>query len=117
MKRTLSALVFALSAAVPSLAGAQELGTKGDAVFSGDRLFGITGTHLRDPLFNPNGYDDWTSISFGWRGNGYDSPFDIPRLSFDYLVIEHLSIGGSLGYASTNADRQLDTSTFLFAPR
>ena len=117
MKRTLSALVFALSAAVPSIAGAQELGMKGDAVFSAERLFGITGTHLKDPLYPQNGYDDWTAISFGWRGHGYDSPFDVPRFAFDYLVIEHLSIGGALGYASGDADRQIDASEFLLAPR
>jgi hypothetical protein len=117
MKRTISAVVFAVSAAVPSFASAQELGAKGDAVFSADRLFGITGTHLHDPGVNQNGHDDWTSISFGWRGTGNDSPFDVPRFSFDYLVINHLSLGGSLGYSSLNADVRNDYSMFLFAAR
>lgn len=90
---------------------------KGDAVFSAERLFGITGTHLRDPAFPQNGYDDWTALSFGSRGSSYQAPFDVPRFAFDYLVIEHLSIGGALGYASVNPDRQVDASEFLLAPR
>jgi hypothetical protein len=117
MKHALSALVLSLAVSVPALASAQELGQKGDVVFSADRLMGITGTHV-DGEIGPADYEnDWTSLSFGWRGSPDTSPFDIPRLSFDYLVIDHLSIGGSLGYLSVDPDEGNDYSAFLFNPR
>jgi len=124
MKLKLSALTMSLCFLAPALAAAQEIGSKGDVVFSAERLMGISGTHAYtqgDP--SPNDYDnDWTGFSFGWRGpisaDGL-APFDVPRLAFDYLVIDHLSIGGSLGYASLSPDGngQNDVSMFMLAPR
>ena len=117
MKFALSSLVLSFAVSIPALASAQELGNKHDVVFSVDRLMGITGTKVRyeDNLgFADN---DWTSISFGWRSSPGVSPFDMPRFAFDYLVAEHLSIGGSLGYASLDADRGPDGSAFVIAPR
>jgi hypothetical protein len=126
MKRTLSALVFSLGLLVPALATAQELGAKGDAIFSVDRLMGITGTHRVIEVPEPVGdvETDWTSISFGWRGTPELSPFDVPRFAFDYLIIDKVSIGGSLGYNSISRDgedsifgQDSDFSQFLFAAR
>ncbi len=114
MKHAATALALSLGLFMPSLVKAQELGSKGDAVFSVDRLMGITGTK-RDEEFSPV-TQDYTSISFGWRG-GIVSPFDIPRLAFDYLPIEHLSIGGGFGYASVDTDDGADYSALLIAPR
>jgi hypothetical protein len=62
-------------------------------------------------------HDNVTSLSLSWRGSPDQSPFDVPRLAFDYLVIDHLSIGGSLGYASYDYDQQNDGSMFIFSPR
>jgi len=126
MKHTLSALVVSLGLLVPALASAQELGSKGDAIFSAERMMGIVGTHRVDEFPAPVGdvETDWTSISFGWRGSPELSPFDVPRFAFDYLVIDHLSIGGSLGYNSISPDgddnsfgSDRDSSQFLFAAR
>ena len=93
MKESFVLAVFSVAVLAPALASAQEIGNKGDAVFSADRLMGITGTHLATDLPPPADEEDWTSISFGWRGSPDSSPYDVPRLSFDYLVIDHLSIG------------------------
>jgi hypothetical protein len=117
MKQALSALVISFGLLAPVLASAQELGSKGDAVFSVDRLMGITGTHQVDELDRNEFSDDFTSISFGWRNSPGGSPFDVPRIAFDYLAFEHFSIGGSLGYASVDADRDNDYSMFLISPR
>jgi hypothetical protein len=117
MKQAFSAVVVALAVLVPALASAQELGRQGDAVFSADRLMGVTGTHLEEEFGLVERDNDWTTISFGWRSSPDASPFDVPRLSFDYLVIDHLSIGGSLGYLSVEADEGGDYSAFLFNPR
>ncbi len=117
MKHALSALVLSLGLLAPALASAQELGAKGDAVFSVDRVMGITSTHVTGELGRVDYKNDWTSASFGWRATPGGSPFDVPRLAFDYLVIEHLSIGGSFGYASIDVDQGNDFSTFVIAPR
>ena len=42
------------------------------------------------------GENDWTSVSFGWRYA--PSVFDAPRIGFDYLVIDSLSVGGSIAF-------------------
>jgi hypothetical protein len=118
MKRTLSALVLSLGLLVPALASAQELGSKGDAVFSADRLMGVTGSHRVTEEPPGDNEDDWTNINFGWRGPLHPSPFEVPRFAFDYLAIEHLSIGGSLGYASiATDDPNIDESFFLLHAR
>lgn len=114
MKHVVTALGLLLPLVTPALAAAQEFGRKGDAVFSVDRLMGVTGTK-RD-LEGAPVTQDYTSISFGWRG-GAATPFDVPRLSFDYLPIEHLSIGGSLGYVSVDGENAGDYEAFIIAPR
>lgn len=114
MKHLLTALALSLGLLVPALAHAQELGSKGDAIFSVDRLMGVTGTK-RDEEFVPRS-QDYTSISFGWRGS-LVTPFDVPRLSFDYLPIEHLSIGASLGYVSVDGEEAGEWDAFVIAPR
>lgn len=113
MKQLVSALGLSIGLLTPALVSAQEFDQKGNAIFSVDRLMGVTGTK-RDEEFVP-ATRDYTSISFGWRGN-LQAPFDIPRLSFDYLPIDHLSIGGSLGYVSVDSDGG-DYEAFLIAPR
>jgi len=116
MKQALTALVTTLGLLFPALAGAQELGSKGEGVLSVDRLMGISGNHITGEL-GPNTYrNDRTSFSFGWRTSPDNSPFDIPRLAFDYMVINHLSIGGAVGYVSHDGDGN-DQSSFLIAPR
>ncbi len=117
MKHALSALVLSFGLLAPALAGAQELGAKGDAVFSVDRLMGLTSTHVAGEAGNLKYETDWTSASFGWRASPDLSPFDVPRFAFDYLVAEHFSIGGSFGYASLDVDDGNDYSTFIIAPR
>ena len=114
MKQVVSGLSLSLYLCLPALASAQELGQKGDAVFSADRLMGVTGTK-RDQELSPL-TQDWTSISFGWRGQE-NGAFDVPRLSFDYLPIDHLTIGGSLGYVSSDGENTPDREAFLFSPR
>lgn len=117
MKHAFSAVIVVLAVSLPGLATAQELGRKGDAVFSADRLMGVSGTHVAGEAGPLDYENDWTTISFGWRGSPGGSPFDVPRISFDYLIIDHLSIGGSLGYYATDPDDGPDVSAFLFHPR
>jgi hypothetical protein len=117
MKHALSALIVSFGLSASTLASAQEFGAKGDVVFSIDRVMGITGTHDSGETALTDYHDDFTSISFGWRATPDGSPFDVARLAFDYLIADHISIGGALGYASVDADQQNDYSTFIIAPR
>jgi hypothetical protein len=117
MKHALSALIVSFGLSLPALASAQEFGSKHDVVFSVDRLMGVTGTHVAGDRASVEYHADFTSLSFGWRASPVLSPFDVPRFAFDYLVIDHLSIGGSLGYASVDADDQNDFSMFIISPR
>jgi hypothetical protein len=121
MRRKLIAIfLLAVCSGAPAKAHAQEFGSKGQAVFSAERLMGITGSHVEtDVDLIGDVENDWTNISFGWRGPvaGDFTPFDVPRVGFDYFVIDRLSVGGSLGYASLNPDEGDDISAFLFAPR
>jgi hypothetical protein len=94
--------------AVAAPGAAQEFGKKGDAVFSAERLFGFQSTHVYEEqdVGEDDIDDDWTYFGIGWRGNYISdfSPYDVPRLGFDYLVTDGLSIGGSLGFASISGD-------------
>jgi hypothetical protein len=109
--------------AAPALAQ-ETFGKQGHLAIGADRLFGIHFTHLE--VENPGPGDDFeydqTGFGLGWRGRGARSPFDQARLAIDYFVIDSLSIGGSIAYASYNDDDdddddEDDHSDFLFSPR
>ena len=124
MKRAVAIMAGAAALLGSTNALAQEFSEQGDAAFSADRLFALHKTtvtrHNPDPA--PDDEDDYTGIGFGWRGGANPSPFDMARLSFDYFVIDHLSIGGSIAYASYDDDddsviNDEDWDALLFAPR
>ncbi len=141
MHKPWAVAVAATLAFVSSPALAQQLGqfgSQGDAALSVERLFGISGTHVYEELDPPQGpndddevEDDYIGLSFGWRGPYAPqySPFDTPRLAFDYFIFDRVSVGGSLAYASGKDDSEefadgqtfgegpSDYSAFLFAPR
>ena len=116
MKQALTALILGLGVLSPLLARAQELGAKGEGVLSADRLMGISANRISGELGAATYRNDFTSFSFGWRTAPDNSPFDIPRLAFDYMVISHLSIGGAIGDVSHDGDAN-DSSSFIVAPR
>ncbi len=123
MKHTLTATVLALGLTTSALASAQEINRKGTMIFSAERLMGFSFSHMSRENPDPPGGDtdqDWTNFGFGWRANvnGAVSPFDVPRIGFDYMIIDKLSLGGSLGYASVSLDDpDASGSIFQIAPR
>jgi hypothetical protein len=97
---------------VSTPAFAQEFSSRGDFAVGIDRVFGVHLEHWdRD---NPDAEFDATSVELGWGGAAF-TPFSVPRLAMDYFVIDHLSIGGSLGFASYSGDP--DGSSLILAPR
>ncbi len=118
MRHVLTAfgLAFVLACARP--AGAEPLGTKGDAIFSAERLFGVRGEHQRVELPAPNHpYEtNDTVISFGFARTTV--PYDVPRLAFDYMVVNQLSLGGAVGFSLSNPSNAANApNDFVVAPR
>jgi hypothetical protein len=144
------------------VAGAQpvqpgEFGQQGQFIFSADRLFPFFAftSDKADVANTPNGVTANTTVnqtSISFFGSNYGSTvgfdragaasnfggistfFSVPRLGFDYSIIDHVTVGGDLilfftlgGSASThtqNGGTTTDTSTgspsllvFGFAPR
>ncbi|MCU0693294.1 MAG: hypothetical protein MUF54_18030 [Polyangiaceae bacterium] len=134
MRRTIAG-ILALGTAmlVTSSAFAQDMGAEGTGALSADRLFGITGYKVSREADLPGSVeieDTGTLFTLAWGLNldGVDNvpvPGTIPRLSFDYFVIDDLSLGGSLGFATYRGERDGeprdwdhdDVTAFAFAPR
>ncbi|HMJ12179.1 MAG TPA: hypothetical protein VK524_12230 [Polyangiaceae bacterium] len=114
-----AALVFSASGAF-----AQAFGAKGTPAISADRLFGfsITNETLEFPAPVGEREADTTVFGFGWQGGARPSPYEVPRLAFDYFLVDSLSLGGSIGYASISTefepgDGEAEGSAFVIAPR
>jgi len=123
MRKWVAALAFSAATLGASSAFAQmeNFGKSGSMGFSAERLFAFYKARVSYEL--PNGEDedyDYSGFGFGMGANSY--PFNWPRLAFDYFVIDQLSIGGALGYASFDDDNDNrvsggDSEAFLLAPR
>jgi hypothetical protein len=121
MSRIVLLLLLALLA-FPRPASAQLLGSKGDAIFSAERLFGVRGeTFSGEPPAPAEPFEvKETTIGFGFAENL--TPHNIPRVGFDYMIIDKLSLGGALGFSTTDtsvegAGQFGSPKRFLFAPR
>jgi hypothetical protein len=103
-------LTFVLAFGIASLfelgrAEAQQLGTKGDAIFGAERIFGIRGERytIDYPAPVENTEIDTTAIGFGFS-RAQDFTYNIPRIAFDYMIIDKLSIGGALLYSNLDVE-------------
>jgi hypothetical protein len=109
--------LFALWLAVPTRAHAEELGSRGNLVFSADRLFGLYFTHLSiETSPNTDAQVDATSIGLGWTLSE-TSTLTIPRLGVDYFLSRAFTLGGSIGFWSGSPEDQLTRTAFLLAAR
>ncbi|MBN2193536.1 MAG: hypothetical protein JW751_12035 [Polyangiaceae bacterium] len=122
MHNTLTGTTVLMLTLAAGTAAAQEFGEQGTLAFSADRLFGLYLTHRGIDGDNeiPDDDDDVTEVGLLWQRPGI-TPFTVPRLSVDYFVINHLSVGGSIGFAhSDDEDDDDDDETynaFYFGPR
>lgn len=130
-------LALAATLAAPA-ALAEPFGQKGQFAISGDRIFGIFYTHASEPNDASQSSTQFAllgqaptlpGVNIGGLGNvalGGINPYSVPRISFDYLVIDGLTLGGSLIYAhqsltdkarvgNTNVVVSNDYSANLFA--
>jgi hypothetical protein len=122
MRNTVAAMFGAALTfgAGPAFAQAK-FGPQGTAAFSADRLFGFYSVSTQVETEGVEAETDTTTIGFAWQGPLHPSPHTVPRLAFDYFVIDSLSIGGSIAYWNISFDDDDDDdddiSGFLFAPR
>jgi hypothetical protein len=120
MRTIASALAFS-GVVAATLTARAELGSQGDAIFGAERLFGIRGERRYEdrPAPTEDREYDQTVISFGLAE--YLIPYNVPRLTFDYAVVDKITVGGALGFSSANLSLEgagsATTTTFLFAPR
>jgi hypothetical protein len=125
------ASVVAMSVAVlwSGAASAQVFGNKGDAAFGAERLMGVHSDHVFEDGAapgDPGTNYDVTTFGLGWFGHAAATPFDLPRITFDYFIADHWSLGGALAYQTTdvtvndgkgNGVRTASSAEFLFSPR
>ncbi len=126
MKRSFQCAFGLAALLISSSAFAQNFGSKGQLGISAERLFGFyhDSTTVSEPA--PLGdqttkYDSFSLLSSQVGGGFYAGP----RVAGDYFVIDHLSLGGAIGYSHVTIGTQQNngatvsngTDSFLFAPR
>jgi hypothetical protein len=124
---TTSVALLLLFAALPARAADPDgaFGDRGEFIISADRLMGLldyTSTKLTEQdnssgsvnytsfslLQNPTG----TALSLGGAGApAIIAPYNVPRLSFDYTVVPHVTVGGSFVVFYTPGASTTETGT------
>jgi hypothetical protein len=128
MQKSVSTLAITAAFLWSGAASAQVFGNKGDAAFAAERLMGVHSDHVFQDgaVAGDPGVDyDMTTFGLGWFGHPRAAtPFDLPRLTFDYFIADHWSLGGALAYQTSNVTANNgrdgggpDTAEFLFDPR
>jgi len=118
----------------PAIAQETGFGHPGQVILSADRLFGLnfTNTTMEDAVTGSKQSQSRTNISLLWPPLTLDtlSPYTIPRVAGDFIVVAGLTVGGSIGFVRStgkiksepvgtpSTERDADTITiFTFAPR
>jgi len=125
-----------LLAAKPAMAQ-DELGKAGGFVIAAERVMGFTHSQVKlkgtrqqgnNPAVDYRYKQTWDHFDFLGKGDISD-PWVAPRIGFDYFIIDGLSLGGSIVYASASTDgneeignggndlNQVDSTLFMVAPR
>ena len=128
MKRTFQCAFAAAALLASSSAWAQNFGEKGQLAVSAERLFGFTYDSATQSTGNADVTYKTTSLSLlssAVSGPGLWGGYNSPRVAGDYFVIDHLSVGGALGYShwstsvpgAGNTESTVTGDSFTFAPR
>jgi hypothetical protein len=104
MKRSVvvACLAFPVYSSVAAAQESDRFAKQGAFILSADRLFGVSNYSATT---SQNGRDQTvsgTQANFVWGSSAIPSvgsnPYTTPRLSFDYAVVDGVTIGGSVGY-------------------
>lgn len=130
----LSAMALPLTARAQDASGeegaslADRFSAKGTMIVSAERAFGVTTTAVSADGGGGNSQTEHqTQFGLLWGSSG--SAFTVPRLGFDVVVVDHVTVGGSVGFVTgsssveTNVNGQSSSqdgpksTTLAFAPR
>ena len=101
----------------PARAQAEELGTRGNLVFSAERLFGVYFDHASIELpGDRTEKSDQTVIGLGWSPSATSMMTMTPRVGIDYFLTSRFTLGGNIGFWSASRD-DITTTAVLFALR
>ena len=119
MQRVLLSVLVAVYFALPARVYAEELTSRGNLVFSADRLFGLYfHNESQEVTANTTVKRDGSSIGLGWSFPVDRSYLTIPRLGIDYFVTHGFTLGGSIGFWSgSDDDGDVTLTAFLLAAR
>ncbi|HMJ15164.1 MAG TPA: hypothetical protein VK524_27305 [Polyangiaceae bacterium] len=105
----------------------ENIGNQGQFVIGAERITGLffDKTHLENP--DTDAESDTSTTRIGLLGSdGGDSPSGTPRLGFDYLVTDGLSVGGALWLTTESTETEISggdstddgsLTTFYINPR
>ena len=111
-----------------SFASRRGFGAKSQLSISAERIFGfVSSTETTEPGMLEI---STTTQTIGFIAQGQaSSPYSVPRLALDYFVADGVSVGGSIGYATSSSETETSgggtsvtmegdtTTTFLFTFR
>jgi len=125
MKRSFQCAFGTAALLLSSSAWAQDFSAKGQLAISAERLFGFV--HDSATLDGNTTKTDTISLLSSpliVGSSGVWGGFGTPRVAGDYFVIDHLSVGGAIGYAHWSVSTpngpvttSVDADSFTFAPR
>jgi hypothetical protein len=103
--------VVSVLLAAPRL-GAQELGRAGSLAIGAERLTGVATTHSEATVGSgaASAELERDTFSVALFANDPATPFVTPRIGVDYFVIDRLSAGGFLAYASHSTDSSIGSA-------
>jgi hypothetical protein len=111
MRKAMVAMAAAAALMAVSSAGkAQTFGDKGTVTLSLERAFGF---HWVGTDIEGRPHDDMVAFGFGWYRS--ETAYHNPRAGVDGFIIDHLSLGGTVGIYGWGADR--DRTGFIVSPR
>ena len=115
-------MLAAALALVPAAARAATPGVgHGTMMISAERLFGLDVSHSSQDIAGGTIERDQTHFGLALAPLAPNpNPYLLPRLAFDFAIIDGLAVGGSLGFGLGEADvgnSKPSYSTFLIAPR
>lgn len=87
-----------------NVAQAKEFADKGTFAFGVERVFGFYRTHRDLDNGQQERTNDRNTFSFAITSFPAPVPYALPRLGFDVFIIDHLSLGGSFGFATWDND-------------
>jgi hypothetical protein len=112
---------FALAAGLLCISGTAHAayGDRGNISIGAERLFGFYSNHESVEFPAPLADLSTTSSQIGLFYQQPSSAFAIPRLTFDYFIADHFSLGTALGYYQTDPDDNVrdKENGFILAPR